>query len=629
MSSGLAKTFFSDTYQHSPWQEIKAIAPRSESLFQKFLTDQRISYLDYILTLRLLRDVPDSIYSDIALCICHLILAAKEGHLCIRIDKEAIFPSPSHLWARENSLPLQEKEIRELEQRIYLGFEKIPSNLFTYVTKEEAYLFPMTPLCRYKNLLYLQRHWIFETMILQHLNKHMNQPISFQLNNKKIEEEIQSLLEKGLLLDKQAEAIQQAIDSPFSLIAGGPGTGKTYTAGHLIKLFWNQLSSEQKNTCEIVLAAPTGKAAANLQRSLNRATADLTDFPPLTARTLHSLLGLKGTRAHIEDKTSQLSADLILVDEGSMVDVRLMALLLGAIKEGSRLIILGDKHQLPSVEAGNLFSDLMHLTIEDKKWISCTTLQVCLRAELKSIIEFASAVNQGNTSDVLSMLNNPNFTGLYHTELAANKKEALKVLFKFVQPLFPSIIHSEDSPKKIVEMFNGVRLLSPLRKGPWGVDDLNQFLWNHFIQHAPKKGWIAIPIIVVANDYRQDLFNGETGVLIRKLPLSSSDPLQIEDYALFESRADDKETRNIPALLLPKYEYAYCLSVHKSQGSEFDHVILMMPEGSEIFGREVFYTAITRTRKQLNIFGSQFVLAKTIVQQGNRLSGLAQRAMDQ
>ena len=135
-------------------------------------------------------------------------------------------------------------------------------------------------------------------------------------------------------------------------------------------------------------------------------------------------------------------------------------------------------------------------------------------------------------------------------------------------------------------------------------------------------GWIAIPIMIATNDYRQELFNGETGVLIRRLPFNQLD-LKIMLFFLLDKRM--VQVRRLSALLLPKYEFAYCLSVHKSQGSEFDRVVLVLPEGSELFGREVFYTAITRARKSIEIYGSDVVILKTVMQQGVRLSGIEQR----
>ena len=132
--------------------------------------------------------------------------------------------------------------------------------------------------------------------------------------------------------------------------------------------------------------------------------------------------------------------------------------------------------------------------------------------------------------------------------------------------------------------------------------------------------------MITVNDYRQELFNGETGVLIRRLPVEMGSS---EDYALFAPRQEGDQVRRLSALQLPQFELAYCLSVHKSQGSEFDRVILVLPDGSEMFGREVFYTAITRARKSLEVYGSDQVILKTVERQGIRLSGIQSRVRQQ
>jgi exodeoxyribonuclease V alpha subunit len=165
-------------------------------------------------------------------------------------------------------------------------------------------------------------------------------------------------------------------------------------------------------------------------------------------------------------------------------------------------------------------------------------------------------------------------------------------------------------------------LLSPLRKGPLGVESLNEAIWQQISSQNFSMGWLAIPIMIVKNDHQQDLFNGETGILIRSLPLQS---IGREDYALFASRENTQEHRRFSASVLPPYEYAYCISVHKSQGSEFDHVILALPEGAEIFGREMLYTAITRARKQFDLYGSDETVRKIIKQKEIRLSRIVQR----
>ena len=308
-----------------------------------------------------------------------------------------------------------------------------------------------------------------------------------------------------------------------------------------------------------------------------------------------------------------------------MIDVRMMACLFEALKPGSRIIMLGDRYQLPSVEAGSVFADLVQLQQSSSHLtIPCTQLTVCLRAELASLVDFARLVNQGEAEKVLTYLNHPRELGIERLHLPEDTKETQRALLAHVLPYYSAKIQRGQKDEQLVELFQTIRLLSPMRKGPFGSEALNQMIWQHISQTAARKGQLAIPIMISANDYRQELFNGETGVLFRKLPLEASG---VEDYALFPSRQVDGQVRRLPALLLPKYEYAYCLSVHKSQGSEFDHVILILPEGSELFGREVFYTAVTRARKQIEIYGSDAVILKTVKQQGGRLSGIEQRLL--
>jgi exodeoxyribonuclease V alpha subunit len=629
MLRGLAKAFFLDSFQRSPW-----ISKEKENriplwpLLDDLLAEQRITYLDYILTLRLLRDYAP-LKQEVALFICYLIKAVRDGHLCVQVENNQLLPGPEQIWSTESPEHLN-SGYAQWKELLLEGAKHIPTALLTIIG-EELDSFPVTPLCRYRNLFYLQRYWVFESIVLKQLKRHLQAPPSLSIDKEKVAGSVAVLLEKGVLLEEQAEAIMRGCLSAISLITGGPGTGKTYTAGYLIKVFWDNLSHEQRENCAIVLAAPTGKAAANLQRSLSKVSSQLEGFPSTTAKTLHSLLGIKSTNFSVQERASPLAADLILVDESSMIDVRLMARLLESVKEGARLILLGDQHQLPSVEAGSVFADFIHLYAEgNRKELACTKLQTCLRAELRSIIDFAALVNKGEADQALAILNENTHAGIHKLNMPLDKKEAQQLLIRHVQSRFPSVVGEQIEFYDLLHLFNSMRILSPLRKGPFGVDQLNELLWSHFSKEASDKGWLAVPIMVVANDYRQDLFNGEAGVLMRKLPFLSGDKsVQAEDFALFPSReGENLSVRKMPALLLPKYEYAYCLSVHKSQGSEFDQVLLVLPEGSEMFGREIFYTAVTRARKQLEIFGSDLIIHSTISQVGVRFSGISQRASE-
>ena len=620
LRQGFAKTGFVDTYQRTPWFSLVDNQEKKRWPFLELLFEQkRLSYLDYVLTHSLLRNYPNA-EQEVALFLCQLTLAAKEGHLCVHVTDEGLNPSVMQLWQNEEGHSLTVEEGKILTQLIITGAKLIPEGIMTTMHKQTASI-PHTPIYREGNDFYLQRNWMFETLFLKYLKRHLKTFSSLALDPERIKQTIDQLCLDKILLKEQAQAIMQGCLNSMTLVTGGPGTGKTYTAGHLIKVFWDHLSRKQRQSCQIVLAAPTGKAAANLQRSLSKVVASLEGFPPVQAKTLHALLGFR-QKSPFQEKT-RLAADLVVVDESSMIDIRMMAYLFEALKPGSHLILLGDPHQLPSVEAGSVFTDLIHLQqAYPHLSIPCTPLSVCMRAELKSLIDFAQLVNQGSDQEVLNSLNQTNGQGIKRLHLSADKKDAQRELLEHILPHFPTVIKPGQKPEQLFEFFQAFRLLSPIRKGPFGVESLNQLIWQKICHNVSKNGYLAIPIMVVTNDYRQELFNGETGLLIRRLPLQS---VGLEDYALFPSREEEGQVRRLSALLLPKYEFAYCMSVHKSQGSEFDRVILVLPEGAELFGREVFYTAITRARKSIEIYGTDAVILKTVKHQGVRLSGIERR----
>lgn len=608
--TGFAKTLFLDKFPCSDRK--KNIESGRWTRLKTFLKQNRISFIDYFFTERLLHSYSTAI-EETAFFLCHLFLAAKKGHLCIIVNENQIIPDPSFIWLKEDSIPLSDEEVNSLREWILKGSKCIPSHLIHVCdfTKEST----EKPLCKYQDHYYLQKHWLFESLFLKHIQllATSNPRISFE--KEVIINSVSALLKTGILLPEQAQAIERVCLYPISIITGGPGTGKTYTASHLINLFWNLLSIEQKSQCKILIAAPTGKAAANLQKAIKKNLSELIDFPELTAKTVHSLLEIKSDIIPFSSFKKRLSGDLIIIDESSMMDAKMMALLFQSLQNGSRVVLLGDPHQLASVEAGSLFADLVN---NSNSLISCTELTTCLRTELKSIIDFAALVKQGKSEEVINILNINQFP---ITRLPFSLKETVSqnLFIKETARYFPCLIKSETDSKELLNLFNNIRLLSPVRKGHFGVDALNKLFWQYFSQGNEKEGWLAIPIMIVANDYGRDLFNGETGTLLRKLPLST---FSVEDYALFPSRTNYEEIRRIPAFFLPKYEYAYCLSVHKSQGSEFDGIICLLPEGSAQFGREILYTAVTRAKKHIQICASDEILHKIIKEQGRRLSGL-------
>ena len=339
---------------------------------------------------------------------------------------------------------------------------------------------------------------------------------------------------------KQERAIENALMHPLSLVTGGPGTGKTYTATQIVKAF---------DTSTIV-AAPTGKAAAHLIAKLKY---------PAKGGTLHSLL-----------LGETLDAKLVIVDECTMIDPFLFARLLSAIGPETSLVLIGDVHQLPAVEGGSVFADLI-----DSKKIPTTTLSKCFRSDRKEILDLATAILQGNVEDMRTI------------DLGFSEGNLEKIYQKFWQ-----YVKEKD--------FSNFRILSTLRKGPLGVDALNRFLFEKLQPTAEE-----FPIMITRNDRRTGFSNGETGILKGDTAIFGDQQFHLHE--------------------LPTYEYAYCLSVHKSQGSEYDDVLFLVPDGSENFGKEVLYTAVTRAKHSLAIDGNPEQIAAALRLSSRKISGICDK----
>lgn len=419
--------------------------------------------------------------------------------------------------------------------------------------------FPSAPFCRFQNLYYLQKNWVFETRVLEQL-KRLDYPL----------EPIEPLDLQGLNQEQQ-EAVILALRHPLAIITGGPGTGKTYTAARIVSAFLYK-----KPSGKVVLAAPTGKAASRLQSIL-----------PGRAQTLHSLLGVRASSDYL-DRGPLIDADLILVDECSMMDAGLFGRLLAAIPNGARLVLLGDADQLPPVQAGSLFADLL----ESGK-VASVCLQTSLRSNQEEILSLAQAIKGGRAEEVVLRIS------------------PIDVLEQSVQ-YFPGPFNEEPAPEVVEQLFRKFCILSCIRQGPWGVDTLNEEIFQRLKMKSCSGEWLAIPILITKNDPETALYNGETGVLIRRFPENG------EGYALFGKR-------KIPLSILPDFSYAYALSVHKSQGSEYDKVALLVPTGSEVFGREILYTAVTRAKKEVAIHGDEGIIRAALERSSRRRSGLRER----
>lgn len=509
-------------------------------------------------------------------------LLKREG---IYTEEKAFVLSKVMQSARIGNLCLAGKDVGDV-------LDSLPSS----IVEEGKDLFPKAPIIRSNNRYYLQKNWVYETYLLQLVQKRRLAPVATYFEISRFEENLQALLHSGQLFPSQADAIRSVLKSSLSLICGGPGTGKTYTASHLVKLLFSSMKRQEKPQLRICLAAPTGKAAFHLRSSLE--AQGLSD-PALQVETatLHRLLRLQPGVQRLFSKR-RLDADLVIVDEASMIDVPLLAHLLEAIGEETLLVLIGDPDQLPPVETGSLFAEMASLF--------GIFLDRCARTSESRLQELAQAIKVGNGAAFSTLLESQHGCAIRLTwPFDAKLGEKLHAWID------PVVMDDEPNPKDCMEKYGSHRILNAKRLGLDGADVLNREIFQ-MIQD--KKAWWAAPILATVNDPYEAIYNGMSGVLIGRT---------LQDAIAYFPDPSSKEMRRFPSP--PPYELAFCLSIHKSQGSEFQQVLALFPEGSEQFGREALYTALTRAKEKIEIVGSEEVLRQMIALTSRRTSGFSVR----
>ncbi len=613
---GIAQQLFIKKYRTSPWKRFSFQGPSSPAwpLLEEMVSVGAIGYVDLALAQRILKQLFPVSHPDenaFAALLCLLSTAARQGNLCVKINRESIIPPLQEVWQYNSDEKDFSAHLEELQRLICSVHHHSSVPGLIADVSETFNSIPITPIYRNGEHYYFQRNWLTETFFISHLRPLLErQKLSLSVDMNQIKTTVDHLIRDKILLPEQGLAVIEGCQSPFTIITGGPGTGKTHTAGIFLRTFLEGLSDEARASCRIVLAAPTGKAATNLEQSIRRAISEEVN---LTAQTLHRLLKTHKKEIWQQEMPPLLDADIVIVDESSMIDVRLMGLLVASIKPGARLILLGDSHQLPPVEMGSLFSDLVDC-LRDKGHL--IELKKCLRAEMQSILDIAEAIKQGDATSVTALLN----TQIKYKPLDGTLpiKEMQRELVLRSQSHFPHVDSIPENPSKILEAFKEFRILSPLKQGPLGTDQLNDL----FLAAAALKGHhapcYAVPIMITRNHHQLELFNGEMGLLIKFNANSRS------NFAIF-SGTENAKTRKIPISMLPEFEYAYCISVHKSQGSEFNHVLMLLPEGAEAFGREALYTGVTRAKRSLEIWSAPAILNHMINKKSSRISGIKER----
>ena len=460
----------------------------------------------------------------------------------------------------------------------------------------------------------------------------------------------------GGAADWQQLAAALALRGRLTVISGGPGTGKTTTVVNLLACLI-ALAPD----CRIALAAPTGKAAARMTDAISQRAqhlpAALRDRMPVASSTVHRLLGVTPA-GFAHDAAHPLAIDALVVDEASMLDLALATHLLEAVPPSARIILLGDKDQLAAVESGAVFAELSvdpGLTAECVRELAAMTgtpasaivpppaampsaLQDCAVwftqtyrfAADSGIGRLASDVNTGRAraaTDWLRAGTDPDVTWLAAAP-HASVEAALHEMDTGYAAYRQAVGADSTQVAAITEAFGAFRVLCALRDGPRGVTALNAAMTRRFraalhepgLEEGPGASpWFpGRPVLVLNNDYVLRLFNGDIGIALPDA--------QGELLVHFPDAAAPGGFRAIAPVRLPRHETAFAMTVHKSQGSEFDGVLVVLPEQrSRVLTRELLYTAITRARRRVTLVAEASVLEQTIATSTLRHSGLLSR----
>ncbi|HMA65204.1 MAG: exodeoxyribonuclease V subunit alpha [Fibrobacterota bacterium] len=432
------------------------------------------------------------------------------------------------------------------------------------------------------------------------------------------------------------------------IINGGPGSGKTTTVVKILALHLILYPESQR----IGLAAPTGKAAARLKSAIMHAVNELpcTDTIkkaiPSDAVTIHRLLSSNQKNAFLDaigDQTHlRLPYRILVVDEASMIDLSLMGQLIKAIHPQCKLILLGDKDQLSSVEAGSVLGDisdcgtehgytdsfrsalmrcssqLTSLPYEHSSFANSTiTLKKSYRFNDTSGIGYLSkAINNGSMQDVLSILNDSNQTECTFRSFASDTDFNV-LMQKIITKNFRPLLKCTDTDQAFT-LLDNFRILCAVRDGDYGVESINNHIMSQLTpgyRVSSSAIYAGLPVLVTANDYRMNVFNGDTGIVSRSEKTSNALMIAFKNQ-------DSSIVYHHPGQI-QHYEPSYAMTIHKSQGSEFDTVLVILPpQRLPICTRELLYTAVTRAKKRVEIWGTHDSLYACVHSRIIRSSGL-------
>ncbi|WP_240222728.1 exodeoxyribonuclease V subunit alpha [Rheinheimera hassiensis] len=615
-----------------------------QALLQRWTERRWLRALDAQLpqTLHQLAAEPNPLVWLLTALLCHQY---GRGHSCILLQD--LLNDPDGLL----SLPPQNQFLQRFSDRPSAILQGLTLQDYRTALAQSCWLQGESgaPLVLADERLYLHRLYQAEQQVKQQINRQVSTVLPLPVN---IAEQLEALFPPTAKTepDWQKLACAMALQRRFAIITGGPGTGKTTTVVKLLALLQSTTAS-----LTIKLAAPTGKAAVRLTESISGARAKLSTqlLPELLERiptevtTLHRLLGaVPNRRSFKHNSDNPLQLDVLVVDEASMVDLEMMAALLAALPERAQLVLLGDKDQLSSVEAGSVLGDLCRgadlggysrdtlalLTpfsaLPLAKWHGDGTVlnqaTVMLRHSHRfdassGIGQLAAAVNGGDTCAPALFARFNDITLLEGNSPQALKATVVAGYRQYLQLMQQPATEREQWAGAVLGCYSRFQLLCALRSGDWGVEGLNQqisqWLSSAGLIDARQHWYAGRPVMMQRNNYSLGLMNGDIGITL-------FDPQSGQLRVVFQL-ADGSLKWVLPSRLT-EVETAFAITVHKSQGSEFTHCCLVLPaDNSPLLSRELLYTGITRAKQQFTLLCTNpALLQQAIARRVARSSGL-------
>lgn len=639
--------------------------------------------LDRALAGFLLEQAPDA--SPLVLLAAALVShQLGHGHVCLDLDATLQTPDFALSLPPEGADSVNAPLPSELLQGV--GVNAWQAALASsQVVDSEHPAAGVRPLVLVGQRLYLRRYWHYERDVVNGLGERLQAPLPVSDD---FAERVQQLFAGSQQVpDWQRLACALAARGRFSIITGGPGTGKTTTVVRLLALLQAPAVAAGQ-PLRIRLAAPTGKAAARLTESIGRQVGqlqledELCDAIPTAVSTLHRLLGSQPHSRHFRHhRDNPLALDVLVIDEASMIDLEMMACVLAALPAHSRLILLGDKDQLASVEAGAVLGDLCrqaeqgYYSEQTRDWLEAVSGQSLAAAGLATgdaeqhpieqqtamlrfshrfgsdsgIGELARAVNRCDAAGARQLLHSGQFADIHQRSLnqpadpgfaacvlgtdALPGYQAYLELLKAQRPPAGTPAESERWQAwahAVLQAFDQFQLLCAVRKGEWGVEAINQRVAG--LLHArgllpAAQGWYeGRPVLVTRNDYALGLMNGDIGIALRiaEPALKPGEPERMALRVAFPRNDGSGGIRFVLPSRLPEVDSVFAMTVHKSQGSEFTHAALVLPPArNPVLTKELVYTAITRASQHFTLLESRAgVFEEAVRTPVRRISGL-------